>query len=165
MITKADLNATVVLLAKKLTGYQYAIRGTASLVLQGFEMQVDDIDVLTNRETALICNDLFQEYLTQEVEYSESNKFKSYFGKLDIEGIPVEIMGEWQIKNIKGGWSEIFSAKEEERKQIKIDDQSIWVTTPETEIRCYAYMGRWNAFRKLKKQIKPVVENKQKLLF
>jgi len=165
MINKEDLNTTVGLLAKRLTSYQYAIRGTASLVLQGFDMQVGDIDVLTNRQTALVCNDLFQEYLIEEIEYSESTQFKSYFGKLEIDGVPVEIMGEWQIKNVKSGWSETFSAKEGEKKEIIVEGQLVWVTTPETELKAYALMGRWNVFHKLKKQIIPKREAIQKSLF
>lgn len=129
--------------AKLLSGHQYAIRGTASLVLQGYDMGVDDIDVLCNEKTA--------EFL--KLPYSESKQFKSYFGKKIINGIQVEFMGDWQIKNPKGEWSEVFDASDDEIKIIDIENQPIRVTKVETELKMYALMNRWSVYHKLKKQI------------
>lgn len=130
-------------IAKLLSGHQYAIRGTASLVLQGYDMGVDDIDVLCNEKTA--------EFL--KLPYSESKQFKSYFGKKIINGIQVEFMGNWQIKNSKGEWSEVFDASDDEIKIIDIENRPIRVTKVETELKMYALMNRWSVYHKLKKQI------------
>ncbi len=141
----------VLILAERLKGLRFAIRGTAGLVLQGLEMNVDDIDVLTDKETALACNDLLAEYLIEEVAFKESAKFKSYFGKFEIEGVPVEIMGEWQIKDNKGTWSKPFNAAN--RQLISIDDEEVFVNSTKEELTAFAKMGRWTAYQKIKRQL------------
>ena len=160
---------TIIFLAQTLGDFQYAIRGTAGLVLQGLEMNVDDIDLLCDRETAEVCNDLLAEYVLEEVAYQESPKFKSYFGKLKINGILVEVMGKWQIKDPKGNWSQPFNAAEKERTEIELKGQKVWVTNLETELAMFAKMGRWTALQKIKKQLKsemePKVKNQQQGLF
>lgn len=142
------------LIAERLGQSQYAIRGTASLVLQGLEMHVADLDILCDKEVALECNQLFKEYLISKVAFSETEKFKSYFGKFEIEGIPVEVMGEWQIKDGKSKWSQVFNASAEEKTKIILGNQEISVTNFETELKMFALMGRWTAYHKIRKQLR-----------
>lgn len=144
---------TLSFLAKKLAGRQYAIRGTAGLVLQGFDFNVDDIDILSNRQTAVDCNRLLKNYLKDEVDFKESAKFKSYFGRFEINDVLVEVMGEWQIKDAKGRWSKIFDASAAEINEIRFKGRKLRVTKPETELQMFALTGRWNALHKLKKEI------------
>ncbi|KKS33198.1 MAG: hypothetical protein UU93_C0001G0029 [Candidatus Amesbacteria bacterium GW2011_GWA2_42_12] len=128
-------------IAQLLSGHQYAIRGTASLVLQGYDMGVDDIDVLCDKATA--------EFL--KLSYSESKQFKSYFGQKIVSGIQVEFMGDWQIKNSQREWSEVLVPTSINTKFININDINIPVTTFDFELHCYALMGRWSVFYKIKK--------------
>lgn len=157
-LTKAEVEKTARLVAQRLHGTQYAIRGTASLVLQGFDMGVDDIDVLGNKDMALSANKLLREYLLEEVDYKESDKYKSYFGKFVIAGILVEVYGEWQMKITKREgkglkeWSKVWDATENEVATVTIDGQDIKVTTIATELATAALMGRWNEYHKIKKQ-------------
>lgn len=137
--------SSVTEVAKLLSKHQYAIRGTASLVLQGYDMGVDDIDILCDKETAKFL----------KLSYSESKQFKSYFGKKIISGIQVEFMGDWQIKNPKGEWSEVLRPTVNNIKIIEINGVSISITTVEFELHCYALMGRWSVFHKIKKQLRP----------
>jgi hypothetical protein len=153
---------TILLLADILDGYQYAFRGTTSLVLQGLTMNVDDIDLLCDKKTALSCNKLLGDYLVEEVSYKEADKFKSYYGRFKINGIEVEVMGEWQLRDTKGGWSEPFTASEGEKKEIAVDDQAVYVTRIETELSLFAKMGRWNAYHKIKRQL-PKEEDQDQL--
>lgn len=146
------IKKTILLIANKLKDKQYAIRGTVSLVMQGIEMNIADVDVLCDKTTALYCNKAFKKYLVSEVEYSESDKFKSYFGYFDFEGVQVEVMGDWQIKNPKGNWSEPFSAAKNEIEETILDSKKVKTTKIETELAMFAQMGRWNAYHKIKKQ-------------
>jgi len=157
-----NFSKTVLLLAESLQSYQYAFRGTASLFLQGIEMNVDDIDILSDKETALSCNELLKEYLLEEVSYKESKQFKSYFGKFNIEGMPVEIMGEWQIKDVKGNWTKPYSA--ENRIKMEFEGKEIYVISIEEELLFFAKMGRWTAYQKIKRQLEEK-KGKQKSLF
>lgn len=141
---------TILLLADLLKDYHYAIRGTASLVLQGFDMAVTDIDIYCDAKTSLKTNEILKDYLVEKVKYKESDKFKSYYGKFRINDIAIEIMGELQIKDTKGIWGRPKGS--EERLEVKLKGQKVYVSKVETELSAYAMMGRWNAFHKLKKQ-------------
>lgn len=130
------LEKTIIELATLLDGRPYAFRGTTSLILQGLDMNVVDIDILADKETALACNSLLKDFLVTPVKYSETGKFKSYFGQFRINNIPVEVMGEWQIKSGKGEWSTPFRASPDEKRELSVGGQKVYVTTVETELRC-----------------------------
>jgi hypothetical protein len=150
-LTKQEIGKVAVLLTDELRGGQFAIRGTASLLLQGIDMVALDIDVVADKKTALSCNKLLKDYLVEKVEYKETDKFKSYFGNFKIEGAKVEVCGQWQIRS-KKGWSEVFDASADQIKEVEIRVKSIPVTTIETELMMFAKMGRWNAFHKIKRE-------------
>jgi len=143
---------TVLLLAGKLRNRCYAFRGTVSLVLQGLDMNVDDIDILADQKTALASNRLLKEFLVKKTVFSQSDRFKSFFGQFCLNDVPVEVMGNWQIKDLKGNWSRVYKAAPEERKEIDLQGKRVFVTTIETEIEMFTKMGRWQALNKIKKQ-------------
>ncbi|MDP2860328.1 MAG: hypothetical protein Q8N98_01280 [bacterium] len=158
------LEKTVLLLADLLCGRRYAFRGTASLVLQGLEMNVDDIDIVCDKETALACNKILSRFLIERIAFRESPKFRSYFGKFSINDVPVEVMGEWEIRDTKGKWSEPFNASK--RKKLTIAGKDVYVTTIEEELLMFAKMGRWTAYQKIKRQLpKTPPKNPQQTLF
>ncbi|HLE48964.1 MAG TPA: 5'-3' exonuclease H3TH domain-containing protein [Patescibacteria group bacterium] len=172
---KLDKDAIVMLvvrIAKALEGKQYAIRGTASMVLQGLDMGVEDIDVVADKDTSLLMNELFKKELIEEVKYSESEKYKSYFGKFNLDNVLVEVMGEWQIrvKEHKSGrvieWGGVYDGSDDEINKIELEteqgDLEIRVSKLEIELKQSAQMGRWSEYQKIKKQI---VEKQQGSLF
>lgn len=161
-MNEESLYNTLKIITSSLQGYKYAIRGTASLTLQGLELNVDDIDIICNEYAALKCNELFKKYLIEPVRFSESSKFKSYFGKFLIENIQVEIMGDWQIKKTNGEWSRVYDG--EEHIIVKKDGIEIPTTTIAQELGMFVEMGRWTAFHKIKKQAieKGLIEEKEK---
>ena len=163
-----EVKRIVIKLSEKLSGSTYAIRGTTSLVLQGIDMKVDDIDIICDSQTALRFNELFKEEITDTIKYSESDKYKSYFGKMILDGILVEIMGELQIntsKNVEGkskSWSNVYDGSDDEVNIISIDGVNIRVTRLEVELAMFSQMGRWNAYQKIKRQVE---EKNQGTLF
>ncbi|MFH1899210.1 MAG: hypothetical protein ABIJ82_01915, partial [Patescibacteria group bacterium] len=134
--------------------YQYAFRGTSSLVMQDLDMNVDDIDILCDEKTALAANKLLKDFLVEEVKYSESPKFKSFLGNFNVDGVKVEIMGNWQILDSKEVWSRVYDASD--RVEVEYDNEKVFVTSVNLELEMFAKMGRWTAFQKIKKQIKPM---------
>jgi 5'-3' exonuclease len=165
--SKNELEKVVNKVSKILKGKNFAFRGTVSLVLQGFDMGVDDIDVLTDKKTALNCNELLKEYLYEKVEYKKSDKYKSYFGKFVIDKILVEVYGEWQIKiqnpKVKSQkWSKAFIPSDNIVTEVEIGGNKVKATKPEHELEIVALEGRWNAYHKLKKQVE---EKNQQSLF
>jgi len=151
-LSKTDIEEVALLIAKNFKNTKYAIRGTASLVLQGLDMGVDDIDILADKKTSLMFNDVFKKEKLDEVKYSETDKFKSYYGKFAIRGTLVEVMGVWEIKTDKG-WSGIYDASDDEVEWIKVQSENIRVTKLELELKVAGEMGRWNEFHKIKKQL------------
>ncbi|OGC50028.1 hypothetical protein A2W32_03285 [candidate division WWE3 bacterium RBG_16_37_10] len=154
------------LISDRMGELMYAVRGTAGLVLQGLNMQMEDIDIVCNKETALASYDLFKEFLKENVEYKESDKYKSYFGKLEIKGVMVEIYGEWQILDNKGVWSKPFDGSD--RIKVKFKGEEFYVVPASTELQMFALMGRWSAFHKIKREIgrkEPVAQTSQQELF
>ena len=145
------LNETCALLAQKFEGKQHAIRGTASLALQGLDFNAADIDIICDEETAMFANEALREFVADEVKYSESPKFKSFFGKFEINGIEVEIMGNWQIRSSKGEWSKVYDGSD--KASVDVDGVEVFATTPEEELEMFMFMERWNAYHKLKKLI------------
>lgn len=149
-VEKNQLESVVRIISQKLQGDRYAIRGTASLVLQGLAMNVDDVDILCDAKTALSANAKLSDYLVEQVIFKESPKFKSYFGKFLIDRVNVEIMGDWQIFSDKKGWSKVYTADPENITHVKVDDAEIPVTTVELELEVFALMGRWTAYQKIR---------------
>ena len=142
---------SIVHLSKIFKDTQYAFRGTASLVLQNFDMNVDDIDILCDKKTALKANELLSRYIIEKIDYKESDKFKSYYGKFLVDDVQIEIMGEWSIKDTKGNWSEPFDAKQ--RVKLDVEGDEVYVTTIDTELDTFLKMGRWNTYHKIMNQL------------
>ena len=152
-LKKRDVEEVAIVLAKKLKNGQFAIRGTANMVLQGLDMGVADIDLIADKDTALSMNKIFNKELLEEVKFSEADKFRSYFGKFVIKGVLVEMMGEFQVKDKNGVWSEKLDASEDEVVEIKIAGNKVKVTRLDLEMKFSAMMGRFNELNKIKKQV------------
>src|SRR3989344_3459573 len=113
MTKPENFEKVILFLADRLGERNYAVRGTASLVLQGIEMNVDDVDVVSDKKTALASPTLIGEQcVVKKIKYSKSPKFRSYFGEFLIEGVKVEVMGEWEIKKLNGEWTLPFDGSD-----------------------------------------------------
>lgn len=147
---------TLDLITKKLEGTNYCFRGTAGLILQGLDMNVDDIDVLCDKNTAQKANQLLKEYIIEPVDYKESPKFKSHFGVFEINNIKVEVYGDWQIKDTKGIWSTKYDSSD--RIEVEYSGKKYFVAPVEKELTVFAQLGRWNAYHKIRRQYKEMTE-------
>ncbi|MHA1557143.1 MAG: nucleotidyltransferase domain-containing protein [Candidatus Heimdallarchaeota archaeon] len=96
------------------TEIEWVLVGSTNLALQGIDIQAKDIDIVTTKDGADKIGELFKKNLTKEMEYSEAERFKSYFGKLEIKDIKFEIMAELSYKSEKDNWiqSESLAKKE-----------------------------------------------------
>lgn len=152
-----NFDQALMTLITRLNNYQYAVRGTTSLILHGLDMGLDDIDVLCNKETAFKVNSLFAKEIIKKVALSESSQFKSFYGAAKIAGVQIEFMGDWQIKDKKGNWCEPFKAAGSEIEIVTYKERQLPVTTIKTELKMFTLMGRWNALYKIKKQLRPAL--------
>jgi hypothetical protein len=119
----------------------WALTGSTSFALQGIPIKVNDIDVQTNKKGAYEIQGLFSEYVTQKVSFSSTDAIKSHFGKLCIDGVEVEIMGDIQKKLENGEWEPPVDVTRY-RKFVNIKGMKIPVLSLEYEYQAYVKLGR-----------------------
>lgn len=91
-------------ICKIFKGVNWALVGSANLALQGVDVRVRDIDILTDKKGAFLIDSLLKQYRVEGVKYRKSGKFSSYFGKFKIDNVKVEVMGDLSLKNKSGKW-------------------------------------------------------------
>ena len=77
-------------------GLEYKVTGGTSAALHGVWLPVKDLDLEMSAEEAYRFQQLFQEYAIQPVALSESASYRSHFGKFEIDGVSLEVMGDLQ---------------------------------------------------------------------
>lgn len=85
---------------------KWILVGSLSLAFNGVDVKPADIDILTDKKSALKSNKIFEEYMIKKVEWSETKIYKSYFGKFIINNSRVEIMGDLWV-NSQGKWKSL----------------------------------------------------------
>jgi ubiquinone/menaquinone biosynthesis C-methylase UbiE len=77
-------------------GVSYTVVGGASAALHGVPITVRDLDVETDAEGAYRFQALFPKQVVEPVALRQDNRYRSYFGRFDFDGVSVEVMGELQ---------------------------------------------------------------------
>ena len=77
-------------------GLDYKVSGGASVALHGVWQAVKDLDIEMSAEQAYCFGEHFKEYTTQPVRLSESDQYRSHFGKFEIESVKIDVMGDLQ---------------------------------------------------------------------
>ena len=119
----------------------WAVTGSLDFALQGMDVDVHDIDIQTDKSGAYEIENRFSQYVVRNVEFSSSEKIRSHFGELSIEGIKVEIMGDIQKHLPDGNWEgppDIGS----NRRFVNFGGLSIPVMSLEYECEAYHHLGR-----------------------
>jgi len=120
--------------------------------LQNTDVSPRDIDIVTNRKGAFQITEPLKDYETQKVRLTKSEKMSSYMGKLCIEGLEVEVIGDFQAKTPKGEWTRFF--KLERKVILTINDMRIPVSPLETELKAYEILGRTDKVQKIREALR-----------
>lgn len=132
----------------------WVLAGSMGIALQGVDTEVGDIDILTDKAGAYKIEELFSEKVVKEVKWREVEKFRSYYGILQIEGIHVEIMGNLEIKNREGEWeNELRNGIENIRTFIELRGRKIPVLPLEMEYESYLKLNRNEKAEIIKRKI------------
>ncbi|WP_048152042.1 nucleotidyltransferase domain-containing protein [Palaeococcus ferrophilus] len=118
----------------------WAVTGSLGFALQGVPVEVHDIDIQTDGEGAYEIERLFSEFVVEPVRFKESERIRSHFGALMIDGVKVEIMGEVQ-KRVNDEWEEPVDVKRY-RRFVEVEGMKIPVLDLEYEYRAYLKLGR-----------------------
>ena len=87
-------------------GCFWILIGSTSLRIQGVDVKLNDIDILTNKKGSIIIDKLLLQYRIKKTEYSTTDKYRSYYGIYQIGKIKIDVMGEFQYKMKDGSWSQ-----------------------------------------------------------
>ena len=119
----------------------WAVTGSFGMALQGMDVVVHDIDIQTDEDGAYEIENRFSEYVIKPVHYSASERIRSHFGALEMDGIKIEIMGDLQKRLDDQTWEEPVKV-EEHKCWVEIDGMHIAVLSLEYEYQAYLKLGR-----------------------
>ncbi len=81
----------------------WVVTGGFGFGLQGVLVEPHDIDIQTDKEGAYEIERLFSEFVVKPVKFRKSERIRSHFGALMIEGVRVEIMGRFKRNSMRSG--------------------------------------------------------------
>ncbi len=122
------------------SGVNWVITGSLGFALQGVPIEPHDIDIQTDKEGAYEIERLFSEFVVRPLKFRESERIRSYFGTLIIDGIKVEIMGDIQ-KKVNNEWEPPVDINKY-KCFMQIEGMKIPVLNLEYEYQAYLKLGR-----------------------
>jgi hypothetical protein len=131
------------------TSIDWAVTGSLGMALQGVPLDVHDIDIQTDEAGAYAMERRFAEHVVRPVRYLESDRMRSHYGSLEIDGIDVEIMGDLQKRLDDQTWEAPVDVTHH-RRWIEVGDLRVPVLSLEYEYRAYLKMGRTDRAEKLR---------------
>ncbi|MGC9779419.1 MAG: hypothetical protein HZR80_09280 [Candidatus Heimdallarchaeota archaeon] len=118
----------------------WVLVGSTNLFVQGVNILAKDIDIVSTQKDILEIEEIFKSYSIKKVVYSESEKYRSWFGRLVIDNIQVDLMADIEYKAPNGV----------SKKFITIDKYEIPVNPLENELNFYKKLKRKNDVLKIR---------------
>jgi hypothetical protein len=132
------------------TNVNWAITGSLGFALQGVPAEPNDIDIQTDKRGAYEIERHFSEFMTKRVTLSSTEKIRSHFGKLMIDGIKIEIMGDIQKRLEDGSWENPVDL-EHHKRVVEVEGMKVPVLSLEYEYQAYMKLGRIEKAEMLRK--------------
>jgi len=124
-------------------GVRWAIGGSLGMALQGVDVDARDIDLVTDAAGAYAIERLFSDSMESPVRLSATERVRSHFGALRIDGVSVEIIGDMQHHLENGGWSDPTALDAGSfLRHAALEELDIPVLALEYEYWSYLRMGR-----------------------
>jgi S-adenosylmethionine-dependent methyltransferase len=117
-------------------GVAYKVVGGTSAALHGVPIPVRDLDLETDVEGAYRFQALFADHAVQPVAWRESETYRSHFGRYDLDGLSVEVMGDVQRRE-GDGWVPTMA-----RTEATVDLEGTAVRVSWLEEETLAYVRR-----------------------
>ncbi|NQT85087.1 hypothetical protein HQ563_18880 [bacterium] len=134
-------------------GVKWVVTGSVSFAIQGLPVEPNDIDIQTDRAGAYEIERLFSEFVTKRVAFSSTEKIRSHFGALLMDGIEVEIMGDLQKRLGDGTWEPPLDLNRHKRF-VEAGGMRIPVLSLEYEYEAYLKLGRTEKAQLLKQWLR-----------
>jgi len=124
----------------------WAVTASANLALRGFPVDPGDVDVLTDEAGARTILDRFDGDVTRAITPPTSvreGNIRSHYGELSLGGVPVDVMGDVQLREPDRGpgeWGPVVDP--DQREVLTVGGREIPVMPLAYERRCYTALGR-----------------------
>lgn len=135
----------------------WILTGSTSLVIQGVDVKINDIDISTDKEGSQKIDELLSHLRIRKPNYSTTDKYRSYFGAYMIEGIKVETLGDFQYKMKDGSWSKPSHHNKIITKEFK--GMTLSLLPLEQELQEYENMENHDKARKIKQALNKSSQN------
>jgi hypothetical protein len=132
------------------TNVNWAVTGSLGFALQGVPVEFNDIDIQTDEGGAYEIERCFSEFMTKRITFSSTDRIRSHFGELMIDGIKVEIMGDIQKRLEDGSWEKPVDL-EHHKRVIEVEGMQVPVLSLEYEYQAYLKLGRIRKAEMLRK--------------
>ncbi len=119
-------------------GVDYRLVGGAALALRGLDVELNDLDLEMSKSDAYAFEERFAESVVVPVTWRETETLRAHYGRLEIDGVPVDVMAELE-RRIDGRWVPTFGATHE---TVDLGGVAISVLSLEEEPLAYLRRGR-----------------------
>jgi hypothetical protein len=119
----------------------WAVTGSLGLTIKGIPFEPHDIDIQTDRAGVEAFARLFADAMTTPPHLWESDHTRSWHARFEIEGVPVEVMGDVQHRNEEGVFDPPLDVGRH-RIFIQVGEMLVPTLTLEVEEEAYRRMGR-----------------------
>lgn len=120
---------------------KWALVGSLGMAIRGIPIEPHDIDIITDEAGAYEIERLLSQFVLRRVAFRTSDMIQSHFGTLEIDGVRVEIMGDFRIKNSVGNWEESLDL-DKHMQIVQIEGEGVPVLRPEWEYQTSLKLGR-----------------------
>jgi hypothetical protein len=131
------------------TAINWVVTGSLSFAMQGIAVEPHDIDLQTDEAGAYAIEHLFSEFVIRKVTFSSTEKIRSHFGALHIDGVKVEIMGDIQKRLEDGTWEHPVELGRY-KQCVEFEGMQVPMLSLEYEYQAYLKLGRFERAQMLR---------------
>ena len=122
-------------------GISWAVTGSMGFALQGIPVTPNDIDIQSDTQGAYEIEQILCDCISRSVTPKTTEHMRSVLGRLEIEGVEVEIIGGVQKRQSDGSWE---SPVDIEDHKLFLEYQGLQVPVLDLhhEQKAYLKLGR-----------------------
>ncbi len=137
-------------ISEKFQSVNWALIGSANLAFQGINIDVHDIDILTDEKSFEKIKEIFKDF-KKPAEKAANSRFKSNYEVFLINNIKVEVMEGLMFKDDKNRWIKLFDLSDRIFKQA--DNLKVPVMPLKKSYEAYIKSGKAEKANLIKKFI------------
>lgn len=134
------------------SGVNWVVTGSLNFALQGLPLIPHDIDIQTDEVGVYEIERRFASSVTRKVAFSSTERMRSHFGALQIDGITVEVMGDLQKRLSDGRWEEPVDL-DPHKRYVAFEGMDVPVLSLEYEAQAYRKLGRFERAQMLQQAL------------